>query len=264
MADTRKEQLETQFADAALLLLMDEYADAEGQQLWDAYRQSDTGMPEALDQKIQAGIQTVYKKTEKSALLRRTGIRAAKIAAGLAAALSLSVNLVLSVEALRVPLLNFYLDARSFATSVTFWGEDETAVPQTRNEDNSLAIPSPKGYDLQLQKHNYDDCTRLYEDSSMFLVFLNEAGDSIHLSTNPAKGSFSIDTEDCAQSEIILNGQTALYLKKRTDDSLRVLWVDTSRNRLYDLYASSMPEKDFIDYATMLSWTLLEEDLHAD
>lgn len=83
MADLHKELLEEQFSDIALLLLMDEYAEAEGKNLLSLYEETMVQMPPELDKACQMRIQKHYKETEKNALLRRTACRAGKIAAAI-------------------------------------------------------------------------------------------------------------------------------------------------------------------------------------
>ena len=49
MDDIRRKVLEERFSDAALLLLMDEYAQADGAELLKSYEKNGLQMPEAVD-----------------------------------------------------------------------------------------------------------------------------------------------------------------------------------------------------------------------
>ena len=109
MSELHKPLPEEQIQDASLLILMDEYAQADGQKLLTNFKASGMTMPVSLDRVCQLQFDQYRRKSEKSTLLRNTVYRVAKIAAVLVLVCSLSANLILSVEAIRVPCLNFFI-----------------------------------------------------------------------------------------------------------------------------------------------------------
>lgn len=263
MADTRRELLEEQFSDAALLLLMDNYAEAEGSELWEAYLESGAGIPERLDRACQEQIQKHYKETEKSALLRRTVYRAAKIAAVFAVCIFLSIQLVMSVEALRVPFLNMCLDVRRHFSSLTFQAE-ETA-PQSPSDDSiNLPIYVPDGFRLSVKHHNYDDFDLIYEDSGLFLAYTDSQDHILTIQTIPAAGTITIDTEGAETSEFLLNGMDAIHIRQEEDGMLRTIWIDPERQRLYDVSCDGLSEEEFSQYVFELSGMFLFSGLYAE
>lgn len=260
MADLHKEQLEEQLGDAFLALLMEEYAEVGGRSLTDAYQSSGVTMPEALDAACQAEFQKAYQKAKKGTLLRCTVNRAAKIAAVFFLVLSLSVNLILSVEAIRVPLLNFYLDTKRHFSSLSF-NPSEDADPDS--QEVSLPVSVPKGYRIIKKSHNYEDFASLRNDSILFLAYQNEDGHILMINTYPAAGNVSLDTEDALVTEFELNGMNALSIQS-DDGMLRTLWIDPERQRTYDISCTGLAEEDFNLYVYELSGRFLSPVFFAD
>ena len=260
MTDPHKERLEEQLGDAFLALLMDEYAEAHGETL---LRQADLEMPEDLQKKCFSQIQMLYKKTEKSALLRRTVYRAAKTAAIIAVSLVLSVNLILSVEALRVPILNFCIKTQKSFSSLTFSSQQDDRSDSDKDVVE-LPISVPKGYSILKKQHNHDDYAYIYEDSILFLAYQNPEGSYFMFQTLPAEGSLSIDTENAEAAEFLLNGMQAIQIRQEADHTLRTIWVDPNRQRLFDVSSNGMTEEDFKQHILDLSAMLMAPELYAD
>lgn len=260
MTDPHTELLEEQLGDAFLALLMDEYAEAHGETL---LRQSDLEMPEDLQKKCISQIQMLYKKTEKSALLHRTVYRAAKTAAIIAVSLVLSVNLILSVEALRVPILNFCIKTQKSFSSLTFSSQQDDRSDSDKDVVD-LPISVPKGYSIMHKQHNHDDYAYIYEDSILFLAYQNPEGSYFMFQTLPAEGSLSIDTENAEAAEFLLNGMQAIQIRQEADHTLRTIWVDPNRQRLFDVSSNGMTEEDFKQHILDLSAMLMAPELYAD
>lgn len=258
MDDIRRKVLEERFSDAALLLLMDEYAQADGAWLLETYEQDRLQMPEAVDNACQMRFQKVYKETEKRALLRRTVYRAAKIAAVFAIFLFLSVNLVMSVEALRVPILNYCIKLQNTISRIDF-----SRTPDSMDNESDLAfmLDLPDGYHFNRQSHNHEDNSRLYPDSILSLLYNNDDDQLLMISTTPAAGMLNFDTADAECIEMELVGMHAVYVKK-ADGTLRMIWVDPVRERFFDIYAEEMIEEDFLLFAEKTAAILKIDDFY--
>ena len=72
MSELHKPLPEEQIQDASLLILMDEYAQADGQKLRSAFEASGIIMPDALDSACQMQLQQYRRSSETSTLLRNT------------------------------------------------------------------------------------------------------------------------------------------------------------------------------------------------
>lgn len=263
MADLHRALLEQQFSDASILLLMDEYAEADGALLLDKFEKNQQIIPPELDSSCLKKVSQVNRKSEKGTLFRRTVYRASKAAAVFALLLILSVNLILSVEAIRVPILNLYFETQRYFSSLTF--SSDTDMPSSPDNDTvDLPIMKPKGYTLFVKDHNHDDYSRIYEDSTLFLGYQDQEGHYYTFQTLPAKGSLSIDTEDAQCTEFLLNGMQAIQIRKESDNLLRTIWVDPQRQRLFDISCDGMREEDFEQHILDMSAMLMAPELYAD
>lgn len=251
MADIRRDLLEEQFSDAALLLLMDDYAEAEGSALWDVYLESDAEIPENLDRACQEKIQIHYKETEKSALLRRTVYRAAKIAAVFAVCIFLSVQLVMSVEAFRIPVLNYVI--RNHPHAIGYFFRQESAENRQGMKDllNQMRSIPPEGYEL-VKEYSTDHDAELDHNSILSVFFRNSSGNSVALTTYPASGTIMHDTKDAQVQETTINGLDATYLLHK-DGTQTMLWMDPNQSRMYEVNASEMDETSFLRYVYQMA-----------
>lgn len=252
MADLHRQRLEDRMTDAALTFLMDEYAEADGMRLLSLFEASGVTMPEVLNLTCKKETLKYSRESEKHALLRRTVHRAAKTAAVLVVVCSLSVNLIMSVEALRVPCLNFLIDTGKRISSISFGSGH-------KDQDSSLDYASPipffipDGFQLIAAENNHENKSMLFKDSNLMYLFKNDAGHMFQIVSIPAHGSLSIDTENAECREMELCGMQALYIKK---DGLRMLWLDPDLQRVYDIYTNGMEETAFLEYAETLAKTI--------
>lgn len=252
MADLHRQLLEDRMSDAALTLLMDEYAEADGIQLLSAFEKSETTMPETLDQATQKKIRKYNRESEKSALLRRTVCRAAKIAAVFVILCSLSVNLILSVEAIRVPCLNFCIRVTDYFTEIQFSDKHSKDTPQ------NLPFHPPEGYTSMVQTHNYDDFSTIRQDSVLFYGFKHEDGSILSVESFPAEGSISLDTEASESVSFYMNGMKAIHILKNNGNQT-IIWFDEHRERIYNAFCSNMDKDDFLTYVMLLSVDLMND-----
>lgn len=263
MDNLHKDRLEEAFADASLMLLMDDFAQCHGEMLLEEYRRAETAMPDALDRVCREKIASVQKKSEKDILLRRTARRAAKAAVITLVSLCLCANLVLSVEALRVPFLNLCIQARKHFSSLTFSTENSGSYGSDKDVVE-LPIPAPEGYNIVVKDHNHDGYAYIYPDSVLFLGYQDPEGHLFTFQTLPANGSFTIDTEDAESTEFLLNGMQAIQIRQEDDNFLRTIWIDPQRQRLFDISCNGMAEEDFQELLRQMSAMLMAPEFYAD
>ena len=259
MNDLQRKQLEDKFSDSALELWMDEYAGLQGQEILAQYEAARVSMPKDLDKSCQAAIMARQKESEKGTLLRRTAGRAAKAAAVTLVCLFLLGNLVMSVEALRVPFLNFCIQTRRTVSHLTFQKDAES---NSENSGIGLLIGGPSGFTLTQKYHNHDDYDLIYQDSDLLLLYTNEEGKYFSIQTFPAIGMLSIDTEDAECSDFLLNGMDAMYISEPRDGTLRTIWIDAQRQRLYDITTNGMTEEEFQQEVYSLSGMFMVAELY--
>ena len=138
--------METQFADATITLLLDQYAETDGLRLLQEYQSAPQKMPDTLDSLCQNTIQKAYKST----LIRSTLKRAASAAACILIALTMTSQLIMHVEAFRIPVLNFLLKQEKKFTEISFTGSasHDTTLDQLRMLI-WMAVPDSYQFDFE-------------------------------------------------------------------------------------------------------------------
>ena len=249
--DNRRISLEDHFSDAALALLMDSNAEAEGELLWEQYGGCRPEFPKELDENCQNRIQKTIAKKSKHAILARAGKRVLQVAASFVLVLFLTVSLITSVEALRVPLLNFLLKHSPRATTILFQQSPTQSQTQLEELLCILKTNAPTNYVLEVEQIHRDKYTDPPVITSVFLAFQNADDHLLTVHVAPAEGTWNIDTEDAIMTPMTLEDQKAILIEKEPE--IRVLWINDAQGLFYDIYAGSMEKTEFLDYVTILA-----------
>lgn len=239
MNDQHRQQLVRQYEEIALTLLMDDYASEEGAKLLKEFEVAEKNgelpeFPDDLDEKCRKLIDKSFAKRERNNLLTRIGKAALKAAVYVLVFFGLSTVTVLSVEALRVPVLNFFIQHTDAYTSLS---ADEDRVETLGHLDavkHRLSSLVPEGYQLAVEDVTPDGLTSLY--------YMDAHENLITLLISPSYGQQNIDTEDASVKELDLNGCQAIFVEK---DGYRLVWADPETQIFYDLYASGLDSSSF-------------------
>ena len=180
---------------------------------------------------------------------------AGKTAACVALILCLTVSLITSVEALRVPVLNFLLKHSPRATTILF--QHSATQSQTQLEELLCILKSntPTDYALVMEQIYRDEYADPPVIRSVFLAFQNAEENLLMIQVAPAEGTWNVDTEDAALTPMTLEDQQALLIEK--DTQIRVLWINETQGLLYDISAHAMEKTDFMNYVTSLAEDIL-------
>ena len=247
--DERRSRIETDFADAALALLMDWSAEDEGDWLWEEYCTAEQQMPPELDTRCRSLIQTHTKKIQQKTKFLSCLKAAGQTAACLGIILFLTVSLITSVEALRVPVLNFFLKHSPRATTILF--QQPPQESPLEELQGILKFYVPEGYTLELEQIHRDEYSNPPAVTSVFLAFQDSKRNLLTIHVSPAEGVWNVDTEDASVSEIILEGQKAILIENAPEIS--VYWLNKRQGLLYGVTANAMDKTDFLEYVTLLA-----------
>lgn len=247
MEDKHRQQLLEEYEEAALRLWMDEYAELEGERLWKEYQEAEGNgevpeIPEELDKKCKQLIHSSLKKQKRKQAFDQFMRSASRIAACLCIILVCSSAVVLSVEAFRIPVINFFLRLENRYTSLSF--SDPTVTAESRADElkKLSGISIPPDYSLVLQN--------TYENGCIFLCYQNESNNVITIMVNPADGEFNYDTEDATQTEMELCGHKAFFVEK---EGFRIIWLDAEENLIYELVSDGLDINTFWKLAFLLA-----------
>ena len=236
--DERKMQVMEDFGDAALALMLEEQAEADGMALWEAYCRQNDPMPEPLDNACRKAVAKTLRKSHKHMLMGR----ALRCSAMLAACLVLVTTLIFSVEALRVPMLNFILTHGGASTVLRFQereGWEETPLEEIRY---ILDTTVPDGFVLEIE--NSDSPSRLGR------FYCSDDAGTLQIVIIPAMGSMSLDADEGQITEFTLAGHDAILVES---DDLQAMWINKTQKLFYTVTASSMEKTDFLQFVEILA-----------
>lgn len=237
MKDERRQRLLDQYEDAALQLLMDEYAEVEGEALLKEFEEAERrgeveDIPEELDQKCRQIIHRSFAAKRRKDRFASVGKMLGKVAIVVFLLTGFSTTVVLSVEAFRIPILNYLIKHEVRFSSLLFIGEEE----------------EPK--EDPLESINVEDCVpgdymlrSKIENSDGSISYFFESDDkNLSILINPSAGMLNYDAENAIQTPVKVNEWEAIFI---TGEGYRVIWLNAEYNLAFDVTMNGVSETDF-------------------
>lgn len=240
------EKLLENLEDAQMALLMDAYAKAEGEALMAESELLEEPMSEEFKAQCLRLIDREFAKRRRKKRYRaaaRNTAKAALVAFALIALLSVGI---MSVEAIRVPVLNFFLEHKEKFTTIFFTPTDP--VDTTREgmvQEGPLAGLLPDTYKMDSYNELPNGNTRS--------VYLTDANKFIMYSARRwENASMSFDTEnvDLYEEKELLGHHAFLIVKEQC---VQILWINEENNLLYSMSTDNMTPVDFWALAQMIA-----------
>lgn len=255
MNDKRREQLMDEYEEAALKLLMDEYAEIDGERLLREYEEAEkegivSDVPEDLDQKCRAIIRKNFAREKRNNSLVLLGRLSKKVAAFAIVLLGFFSTLFLTVDAVRSPVINFFLNNKgNHSVLVVDESGQGSTLGYSRNEltdklVNRLAELLPPEYSLL--EDNFD------ENSIGFACFENEGTDAVNFSIINDDSHFTIDTEDCDRCERISEMSIEGYYIEKGSRNM-VIWLNSPQNKIFTLISEALGKDELLQIANALN-----------
>ena len=237
MNEQKKQKLLEQYDDAAFALLMDEYAEEEGARLMAEFEAAQAAgqvpeMPRELDEQCRRMIRRNSAKKRGRQAARRFGKVAVKAAVAVLVFIGLMTTVVMSVDALRIPVLNFIVEHYEKYSTLTF---NTTPQPQTNKQTYAE-------YFKTLLPSDYYEVASTITEHMTLVTYENHLGNVAQIYVTPAGGEVKIDTETAFYSEIELAEYKAILVEK---DGYQVTWIDQDANTMYMVHADGFA-KDFV------------------
>lgn len=233
MMDTHKQDLLDQFDDAAFALMMDAYAEEEGARLLEEFRQSpQEAFPENLDAKCRRRIRAHFSHSRFRAGLKKGMQMTAKAAVIVLVVLALSVTMCMSVEAIREPLLKYFVETLEKSTLIRF---DEDVYVSDELVD-PLSVLLPAGFS-QVEFEN--------NDGLIYAAYENVSGGYAVFSMTPAIGEYHFNNAGGNAEERTLRGYRAFYVK--TEEWMQMVWISQETRIIYNVTVSGISEEDFLE-----------------
>lgn len=239
MNDKHREKLLEEYEEITMELLMDDYAEAEGEALWKEFQAAEENgevpdIPDDLDQKCRNTIRSATAKINRRAHFAH-GLRTLSRAAVFVLVLfGVSTALVLSVDALRIPVLNFFLRSSERYTVIALDEENQSIQEESDNIRNRIEYLIPGDYNLVLEEAS--------EHGSLQLAYQGSHDEIIVLIVTPASGQLIMDTESADVKRMKVNEQDALFVDK---NGLHIVWMNPEDSLSYDFFANALDSELF-------------------
>ena len=239
-----REKLLERYDDAAFALMMDECAENEGAAFLAEFQAAAQAgelpeLPEDIDQACRDTIKREYAGRERKLRLKQLRRAAAKAAVAVFAAIGILGTLVMSVEAWRVPILNFIIEKRELYSVINSESNNGGVSISEEMTEYLLAL-LPEGY----YQSNYSST-----GTTIFYSYRNDVGDKVQFIVGTMGGTHNIDTEDAECMEIALNDYKAYFIEK---NGYRVIWCN-DENILYDIRATGLDKVFFLEMCSKLA-----------
>lgn len=256
MADKKTEQLREQYEEAAFALLMEEYAQENGENLLEEFQAAQANgltpnIPEGLDKKCRNAIRKHFTKKKRTAQIRRFLRTAGKSVAVLITVLGISSALLLSVDAIRRPVFQFFINLHG---SYVTLGPDPTEAPELLDDGSILSGLLPDEY--YLERH----VTRL--DDNFTVIYLSHENEDarVMLQSWSLSDNVAFDTEGAQIKKARIDGYEGFVIEK---DGWRIVWEVPEANKRYSLKASHLSMDDVWFIARTLAGRCRNGDLIA-
>lgn len=236
ISETTREKLE----DAAVSVFMEQYAKALDAGIDKKMEEcAEDVFPPELEKRCRALIQREYAK-EQSRKRRKSALRVLRSAAVVAVALlSLCSVLFMTVEAFRLPVINFFVQKTERYWQIS-GQENADMIPEVFNPEDPLSGVIPDEFVLTNTLGSWDG-GRLSVD------YVNANGATISFLATQAMDNIEIDTEDASAKPHTVLGYNAIKAVEK--DYIRITWLDEEKSKVFTLLATNTSEEIIEIYA---------------
>lgn len=244
MIDKRKQELLDQYDDATFALLMDEYAEEEGANLLaefeNAMAEGDVPeVPDSLDQKCRQIIHQNYAKQRRKQRTKKVLQWTSKAAVVVFVFLGLSLTTVLSVDALRIPFLNYFIQHSDKSSVINFANQ---SIPTNGAEECDPLVGLLPNSFMQV------DFER--NDGLIYSVHTDESDNYAMFHMTYGTGDYYFNSEDTEYVQTTLLEYDAFYLKS---DRYQIIWINEETEIVYSFAATGITENLFLEISKLLA-----------
>lgn len=235
MNKRNSKEIQDRFADSATAMVMDQYMTDLTENLPAEPDDDSIEISEEFDLKSRKLInrELAKKRWQKigKKLARGTG------AAAIVIVLLLGVFAILftTVEAFRVPIINFFLDQKEEYLEIA--GKDDNSV----NAENPLDGLLPAEYKLE----SFEKATT----GNISILYANPQGEYVIYFSDPYTSTIHLDTENASVEHTLVSGRDAILINK---NGYQLTWFNDAGDQVYRLDASSLSKEELIEIAEII------------
>lgn len=240
ISEVSREKLE----DAAAFVIMEQYAKALNAGINKRMEDcAEEDFPEELDKRCRALIAQASRKSQNKKR-RKSALRVLRSAAVVALVmLSLCSVLFVSVDAFRIPVMNFFIEKTDRYQQLSA-KNNEDWVFENFNEKNPLEDIIAYDYELISVRGTM-------ENGNLFAEYSNNNKSSILFYVNRSTGKLQIDDENAVFSECKVAGHNAKLYEE--GDAVRLVWLDENISRTCYLYATKVSQEAVVSFAEAIA-----------
>lgn len=244
MDNQNKNSLFDQYVDASVALFMEHYSSVLTDHVKTEIMSSESvDVSDGLDQKCRTLIRKEFAKRKRKAFLKGVSKGLSYAAVLMVALLSLSSALFITVEAVRVPIINFFIEQGDGYWVIT--GEDEDTSAHRDNQNKIVFDEADPLRDLLPEEFRLERYIEL--NTGATAMYADELGNNAVLVLTRNSSALMIDTENAEYTkEISILDCKAILVKT---EKLSLVWLDSKRDVLYNLVVDSIDEEDLIEIA---------------
>ena len=241
------QKLFDQYEDALLAILMDELAEADGEELHALNEKlkedPDAAVPVRLEQKCLQSIGKEFRRQKIQAVKRRS-LRVFRMVSTVALIAMLLLGTALAVSpSFRIQTLNIIIDAFEDHSSIKVGPTAETtALPSRMDRVDLSAIQGQYEIIANEPSKNRTYINLQGRNGEIICILIDVLAENL---------TYNFDTENCTAEPIKVQGKDATLYKKTTEDGLEatILWIDTEKGYIVNIWSFSVPEKELMDLA---------------
>ena len=226
--------------DACVALFMEYYCVALSENIrkeLDVIQIEASDFPNELDTRCRTTIKKEYalRKRKKCIQSFAKGLR--YVAGVCVVLLALGSVLFMSVEAIRVPIINYYISLNDEYLEIGASSSADLNHMEGVNWNDPLGDLVPDGYTLMLRDED--------QLGSEVIIYSNPTGDNILFTSDPIDGvkRIDIETAQSIEKKQILGYETMIINK---DHVITVVWGDEEHGRTLSITASALEESEVI------------------
>lgn len=262
---TEREKLVQQYEDALFALLMDEVAQAEGEEalrLNERLQQDpDAAIPEVTQRRCERTIRNAFAKQTARRVRRSTWKVLQRVAVVAMLGVILLTTAFAAFPQFRVTTLNAILDVYdSYSELRAPQGYDRSRDGETVVKDDlvyhyNIALEwVPDGYEFQEE----------FSGPSDRVIFMNKEDSEVYVRVTPIEPGmvYQYDTEDVQETDVTIQGYPAKLYLKEIDYTPGIapymertlIWIDEQNQTIVHVIAMDLTQQEILDLAEGIRW----------
>ncbi len=229
-----REEIQERFADAAAALVMDRYL-SEMQE--NATQENFSEIPAALDQKCRKLIKKRLMKKRCKDISINVLHYVKTVAIAIVMLFGIGGILFTTVEAVRVPIINFFIAHTDSYLVISGASTDG-------NQDTDIFSKYIR-WDFFPESYDFKYCENT-SSGGFLLVYENDANDYIILTVEPSEGTIHVDVENAVSETLSVVGCNAILINK---DGYQLVWLNEKTGERLQLDATALSRGEIITLA---------------